>query len=362
MSDIRREHIVHLSYTVARPAYRDPDAWLARVAFVSGVVEHMTPHARQTVIYNILYKGEVTRNGVRYLFPAFKRWQLVLPFAFNRFIKALKPDVVLVHGLVFPWQLIMLRWIMGPSLKIICQHHAERPFSDDLREFIFRRADRYISAYLFASIEQGEEWVKAGQISSLSKVHEVMGTSSIFHPAERTPGPVKVYLWIGDLDGNKDPLTAVRAFRRFAARHRNVALYLIYQGTELLEEVSWIMHEAIHLVGRVEHTKMQEWFNRADFIVSSSHYEGSGIAVCEAMSCGCVPIVTDIPSFRMMTANGSIGELFIPADEDDLYRALEYSVTIDLQTESKKVLRHFQQELSFEANARKIMNIINNLS
>jgi len=105
----------------------------------------MTAYGKQTVIYNIHFKGEILRNGVRYLFPAFKRWQLVFPFSYHRLIKKLKPDVVLVHGLVFPWQIIMLRNIIGPHVRIICQHHAERPFRD-LRKYIFRKADKYIAA------------------------------------------------------------------------------------------------------------------------------------------------------------------------------------------------------------------------
>lgn len=358
MSDTRKEHIVHLSYTLARPEYRDPEAWLERVAFVTGVPERMTEYGRQTVIYNIHYKGEITRNGVRYLFPAFKRWQLVLPFAYNRFIKKLKPDVVLVHGLIFPWQIIMLRWIIGPSLKIICQHHAERPFRD-LRKYIFRKADKYTDAYLFASKLQGEEWVKAKQISSMSKVHEVMGTSSIFRPVERQPRSGRVYLWIGDLNKNKDPILMAKAFRYFGMRHDDVELYMIYQGNELEDQVRDIRGStASYLVGKVEHAKMQEWFNKADFIISTSHYEGSGIAVCEALSCGCIPILTNIPSFRMMTDEGRIGKLFEPGNELGLVKALEETYNIDCAKASAEVLKHFEAELSFEANARKIRNII----
>jgi glycosyltransferase involved in cell wall biosynthesis len=357
-----REHIVHLSYTLARPACYDPEAWLARVAFVNGVAEQMTRYGKQTVIYNIHYRGEITRNGVRYLFPAFTRWQLILPFSYNRYIKKLNPDVVLVHGLIFPWQIIMLRWIVGRPVKIICQHHAERPYKD-FRKFIFRKADKEIAAYLFASKAQGDEWVRARQISSATKVHEVMGTSSIFHPIEKEKKPGKVYLWIGDLNHNKDPILAVNAFKRFAARYHDVRLYLIYQGTELLQELKLIVRTdtPIEFVGRVDHAKLQDWFNKADFIMSTSHYEGSGIAVCEALSCGCIPVLTDIPSFRMMTENGSIGRLFKPGDEDGLVKALEETYNIDHSGESKKVISFFRKELSFEANAQKIRQVIDNI-
>ena len=360
MSDTQKPlHFIHLSYTLARPKYTDPESWLARVAFVSGVAEHMVEYGQQTVIYNIHYRGEVQRNGVRYLFPAFKRWQLVLPFACNRLIKDLKPDVVLVHGLIFPWQIIMLRKTLGSNVKIICQHHAERPFKD-FRKYFFRWADKYIGAYLFASRSQGEEWVKAKQISSIQKVHEIMGTSSIFYPENKTKEGSK-YLWIGDLDHNKDPLLTARAFNEFTKKHNDVELSMIYQGRELEEELRAIAGPNIRLIGKVEHAKLQDWFNRADYIVSSSHYEGSGIAVCEALSCGCVPVLTDIPSFRMMTGNGRIGKLFKAGDEAALLNALEQVHDLDLISESKKTLEHFNAELSFEANGRKIMNVVNNI-
>lgn len=331
--------------------------WLNRVAFVSGVPEKLVSFGKQTVIYNIHYKGELERNGVRYLFPGYKRWQLVLPFTYNRFIKSLKPDVILVHGLIFPWQIIMLRNSVGPNVKIICQHHAERPFKD-FRASIFRRADKNIAAYLFASKQQGEEWVSAGQISSMSKIHEIMGTSSIFHPEHRKKTGNN-YLWIGDLDQNKDPVTAVQAFNEFSKKRPDVELNMIFQNDGLLERVKKLAGPNIHFVGKVEHAKLQDWFNRSDFIVSTSHYEGSGIAVCEAMSCGCIPIVTNIPSFRMMTGNGEIGRLFEPGDVAGLSNALEETFG---SSQSQRVIDHFINELSFEANARKIMNVIDQIS
>lgn len=349
-------HIVHLSYTLARPKFTDPEAWLKRVSFVSGVPEKLTHYGPQTVIYNIHYKGEVQRNGVRFLFPGFRRWQLVLPVSFNKLVKSLNPHVVLVHGLIFPWQIIMLRMIVGPQVKIICQHHAERPFKD-FRKYFSRWADRYIGAYLFASKMQGEEWVKSKQISSLSKIHEVMGTSSIFEPdlSRKEKG---VYLWIGDLDENKDPITVVGAFVEFTKTHPDAKLNMIFQNDGLLGKLKQVANGNINFIGKVEHNRLQSYFNSATHVISTSHYEGSGIAVCEALSCGCYPILTNIPSFRMMTDNGRLGKLFEPGDKNALLDALQKSVDISM---GKEIIDHFKSELSFEANARKIITIIQSL-
>jgi glycosyltransferase involved in cell wall biosynthesis len=347
--------IVHLNYGLARPKYTDGNKWLSKVAFESGVVEKLVPFGKQHVIYNIHYKGEIQRNGVRYIFPGFKRWQLVLPFAFNLFVRSLKPDVVLVHGLIFPWQIIVLRNIVGPRVKIICQHHADRPFRD-IRKYLFRWAEKYVSAYLFAAKEHGEEWVRAKQISSMNKVHEVMGMSSIFSPSKEKKE--NAYLWIGDLDSNKDPLLAVKAFNKFSKKQSGAVLYMIYQGTQLETAVKAIAGLNVRLIGKVEHSKLQEWFNKASFIISTSHYESAGIAVCEAMSCGCVPILTRIPSFKMMTANGKIGRLFEAGDENGLLTALEETSG---SVQSQEVIDHFNAGLSFEANAQKIINVITQL-
>lgn len=362
--------IVHLSYTTPSPNYSDPEAWLKRVAFATGVPEALAKYGEQFVFYHLHYLGEITRNGVRYLFTKLPLWRLRFPVSFNRMVAQLTPDVVVVHGLIFPWQVILLKWFVGNRVKIICQHHAERPFRDP-RGLVARWADRSVDAYLFASKEQGMVWVDAGQIRSVTKIHEVMGTSSIFSPEERPEARRRlgikarhVYLWIGDLDHNKDPLLVAHTFQKFAATHEDVALYMVYQRNELEGAVRKAIGKttAINLVGPVVHADLQSWFNAADFIVSTSHYEGSGIAVCEAISCGCVPILSDIPSFQMMTGRGAIGVHFPVGDEQALLDRLEITNRWNLTEKRQQVIDRFKTELSFEANARKIMNIIEQIS
>ena len=103
---------------------------------------------------------------------------------------------------------------------------------------------------------------------------------------------------------------------------------------------------------------MQWWYSSADFIISSSHYEGSGVAISEAMSCGCIPIVTDIPSFRSMTGKGKCGLLYKPGDEQQLLNLLVKTKEMNMEAERAKVLEQFKKELSFEAIADKINKVI----
>ncbi|MFZ6013767.1 MAG: glycosyltransferase family 4 protein, partial [Bacteroidota bacterium] len=336
------------------------------------VMEQMAEYGEVIGIYNIDYRGVVRKNGVTYHFPKPSRWHLFFPLAFNRFVKSLAPDVVIVHGIIFPWQVIMLRLQLGAHVKIIAQHHAERPLRD-IRQYFQRWADRYIKAYLFASYDLGQQWVERKQIHDSKKIKVIMGTSSPFYPIDKHEARSvtqaegeKIFLWVGRLDSNKDPLVVVKAFANFIETHPEARLYMIYQTFQLLEALKLLILDKgvsneIHLVGKVENPALQYWYNSADFIISSSHYEGSGIAVCEAMSCGCVPVLTDIPSFRMMTAEGRIGFLYEAGNDMALLAALQKTDSIDLVTEKKKVLDQFNKELSFEANARKIMEVIQNI-
>jgi glycosyltransferase involved in cell wall biosynthesis len=138
---------------------------------------------------------------------------------------------------------------------------------------------------------------------------------------------------------------------------------MIYQTAELLPELKLLINDeknnrdAVVLVGEVSHNEMQNWYNSADFIISGSHYEGSGTAICEAMSCGCIPVVTDIPSFRAITGNGECGFLYKAGNEDALHSALIHTMQTDTQQKRNKTLGHFKNELSFEAIAGKIQEV-----
>jgi glycosyltransferase involved in cell wall biosynthesis len=212
-----------------------------------------------------------------------------------------------------------------------------------------------------------------GNISSSRKIHEVMEVSSVFSPMDKELARdhtgvqgEPVFLWVGRLNENKDPLTVVKAFLRFAEIKPSAHLYMIYHTEELLEEINELLRASpqkrnVTLVGQVPHEKLQCWFSSADVILSGSYYEGSGTAVCEAMSCGCMPVVTDIASFRMITDHGKCGLLCEPGNEEALLCALKQTLEIDMTEKQRLSLDFFKTNLCFEAIAGKIQAIASSL-
>jgi hypothetical protein len=60
----------------------------------------------------------------------------------------------------------------------------------------------------------------------------------------------------------------------------------------------------------------------------------------------------------MMTANGAIGFLYPAGSEKALLEVLKKSLMLNVTSEKEKVLKWFRGELSFEANVRKIFDVI----
>jgi len=364
--------IVSTSY-VNTNSYENPEEWLDRISFYTGLLERLAKHYEVESIEQINYSGRLMQNGVTYHFLNFKKKRLWFPLRLHRYIKNLNPDVVFVNGFVFPIQIMQLRKILGEGVKVIVLHRAEKPFTG-IKGYIQKLADRSVDAYLFASDEFGEEWIRRGIIKSHKKIHEVMQSSSTFRVENKTAAKKALnincdllFLWVGRLNTNKDPLTVIKAFKKYLSFQPGAKLYMIYQTDELLPEVKDLINadnkakEAIVLIGKIEHRQLQAWYSAADFFISGSHYEGSGISICEAMSCGCIPVLTDIISFRRITGPGKCGFLYEPGNADHLLSALLKTNEINFEMESEKALTQFKKELSFEAIAKKITGVIDSL-
>lgn len=313
-------------------------------------------------------EGHADHGRFNYHYFQGKGSRFWLPRKANRFIADQNPDVVMVHGLVFPQQVLLLKSVLPRHTRIIIQHHADVP-GGKLMGFLQRRADRHVSAYLFAAKELAEPWIRRGIISR-DKVYQVMEGSTdlpVFdkhaarHHLQLPGGPV--FLWVGRLDANKDPLTVLRGFRQYLREQGTAKLYMVYHTDELLQPVremissDELLSASVILKGKLEKKDLAYWYNAADYYISGSHSEGSGYALIEAMGCGCVPVVTDIPSFRQITGNGDVGFLFDKANEKSLCNVLRSLDHAHVKQFAVKVKEQFERELSFRAIAGQLAHV-----
>jgi glycosyltransferase involved in cell wall biosynthesis len=330
---------------------------------VHAVLEQLAVNNKVISVQQINYNGEITKHGVEYKFVTMYKKKVLLPFRLNLLVKNFNADVVIVHGTVFPLQTILLRLLIGINVSIIIQHHAELPFKG-IKKVVQKMASLFVNAYFFPAKATGIIWQDKGNIiptKPIFNIHE--GTSIMQQIGTNTSLTNRIngyptYVWVGRLDANKHPLLTIKAFMKFLHIQPSAILYMIFYRNDTLEEIKNYLKQEdsknkIILVGKVARHNMLNWYNNANFYISSSFKEGTSFTLSEAMSCGCVPIVTSLPSHVDMLGN-NCGLLYQAGNEAELYNALIASTKLCIKTESLKTQQQYKQHLSPFAIANNI--------
>ncbi|NNT71327.1 glycosyltransferase family 4 protein [Flavobacterium sp. IMCC34852] len=332
-----------------------------------GFLENLT--GKFAVHFVVRSKNEfpsLDQHSVQYHFfkgRTLNKWQI--PFRFSSYIKSWQPDYILVHGFGAAHYLILLK-IMCPKSKILLQSNGFSPPPKRLKKLVYKISDYFIDGYLFTGSENAEAWYEA-KVFRKSKVFEVMEGSTHFKFNGNTNRNQNSFIWVGRLDKNKDPITILNAFDLFLEVESTAKLTMIFHEGELLDVVtqrvsnSENLKKAVELRGFVEHQELETIYHNYQYFILGSHYEGSGYALLEAMACGCVPIVTNIPSFKYMTANGRCGFLFSPKKEEELLAQLKKTIVINYKEHQQKVIDQFNDKLAFQAIANEIELVFQSL-
>jgi glycosyltransferase involved in cell wall biosynthesis len=319
-----------------------------------------------SVIQACPHSKQLLRDGVSYHFLPFGRGHPAgANDRFGELLRDLAPDVLHVHGLDFAHDVLSLAAAM-PGVPIFLQDHASRP-PRPWRRPLWRRGFSAAAGIAFCSLEQAEPFAAAGLIPPQMALYAIPESTSRFTPgnedeAGRSPdlSGDPLVLSVGHLDANKDPLTVLDGISKAARALPDLQLYCCYGAAPLLRAVQRriagepLLSGRVHLLGRVPHGRVEQLMRSADLFVSGSHREGSGYSVIEALACGLPPVVTDIPSFRSLTGDGSAGALWPRGDAGALSERL-VSLAARPRPQIRAAARtHFESELSFDAVGRKL--------
>lgn len=382
---------MRICYTLLyyNPAYTEPDAYLQ----IAGIMRHL-PQALARLGHEvsvvILFPTDhvFEEHGVRYHFVRSNvalrffsrlagRWLGRQPAAFEpafhalRQLRNLQPDLIHFHGAHLYLNHALLLALSGRKRPpIVLHYHGGEPSPNRLARRLQRFNFQRMARFLFTTPAHAQPFVEAGLIDEPRRVVALMQTSNAFRPQARaearrhtgmTGNPV--FLWAGRLDANKDPVTVLRGFEQILPARPHAHLYMYYLEDDLLPDLrSYVaarpsLQERVHFQGRAPFDRMEAIHNSADFLLQASHHEFSGQAVLEAMACGVIPVVTDIPSFRAMTDEGRTGVLFPPGDADALARGVLAISPDEIPERSRQVRAGFERALSFPALARQLDGI-----
>jgi glycosyltransferase involved in cell wall biosynthesis len=247
---------------------------------------------------------------------------------------------------------------------------ARMPLLARARSALYRAGLGAADGVLFSVREQAASWRAASVIGPGQPVYEVLESSRRLRPIPRAQARAvsglrgnPALLWVGRLNANKDPLTVLAGFEQALPQLPGARLAMTYLTADLLPEVqarlaaSPALAERVDLLGCLPYERMAALLSAADMFVLGSHREGSGYALIEAIACGAVPVVTDIPSFRAITAGGRLGRLWPPGDARALAAALVELGRADLGPTRAAMAEHFERELSWDAIGRRALAI-----
>lgn len=260
-------------------------------------------------------------------------------------IAEFKPEAVLVYGWNFPGHWAVMRhfkgripvWFRGDSTLLDPLPLWKKAARKLLLTLVYRSVDR--AFYVGQANRRYFEWAglrsdqlsfapHAVDIDFFMRDDEARHALALQKRAELgISSDAKVFLFVGKLESKKQPNMLAAAF--MDAELKNAHLVFIGSGAldaELKAQCAAIRN--IHFVGFQNQQSMPVWYRFGDVLClpSKGPEETWGLAVNEAMACGCAAIASDRTGCHedILTSH-SVGISF-PADRvDDLSDSLRYA-------------------------------------
>jgi glycosyltransferase involved in cell wall biosynthesis len=361
-------HVLQIGFFVdpqRRPPERLLEDWHPLERIAAAVA---SAGERVTAVQASLSPGAVTRHGAEFVFIAPPPGEpLAMADAFRVLLRKLAPDVVHVHGLGFPRDVLALRELLS-NVPILLQDHADR-VPRFWRRGPWRRGVAVVDGVAFCARAQAEPFARAALLPPHVRVFEIPESTSTFQPGDAAAARAATglhgdpaVLCVGHLDRNKDPLAVLDGVAAAVAHLPNLELWCCFGSAPLLPAVKErierdaALRNRVHLLGRVPHERLELLMRAADLFVLGSHREGCSLSLIEALATGLTPVVTDIPSSRSLMGDGAIGVLWPCGDSHSLRAALQEGAALVGAQARARVRAHFEEHLSSVAIGRKFVS------
>ena len=225
-------------------------------------------------------------------------------------IAAFEPKAVLVYGWNFPGHWAVMRhfkgripvWFRGDSTLLDPLTFWKKTVRKLLLRMVYRSVD--LAFYVGEANKRYFEWAGLRPDQLTYAPHAVDNEFFMRDDEARQklafqkraelgiPADAKVFLFVGKLEWKKQPNMLAIAFMDVAANNA----HLVFIGTGALEAELKAQCAAIaniHFVGFQNQQSMPVWYRVGDVLCLPSITETWGLAVNEAMACGCAAIVSN---------------------------------------------------------------------
>ena len=116
-------------------------------------------------------------------------------------------------------------------------------------------------------------------------------------------------LWVRAFTKNYNPDVAVRTFNEVLRMYPDATMTMVGPDKGNLREIVDLirdlnLEDKIHLTGRVENSKLPEYYQNHDVYLNTTSYESFGVALLEAAACGLPIVSTSVGEIPLIWSHG----------------------------------------------------------
>ncbi|MBV1871146.1 MAG: glycosyltransferase family 4 protein [Gammaproteobacteria bacterium] len=255
-------------------------------------------------------------------------------------------EVIHAHW-VFPQGIIAViaKMFLRDKPKILLTSHGADLFT--LNSFVFKKIKTYVitksDRFAVVSKYMKEFCVKQLLIpaSDVSVISMGVDLRNIFKPS--TYGNRKGLVFVGRLVEKKGLDILLQALSILNDRNHPVLLTIIGGGAQssLYKEmaVNLNLSDLVEFTGPVENDRVARYLQKSEVAVfpfrvaDDGDTEGLGLTTIEAIGCGCLVVVSDLPAIRDVVEHKHTGLLFDSSDPRNLADAIELALSGELDNE-----------------------------
>ena len=170
----------------------------------------------------------------------------------------------------------------------------------------------------------------------------------------------RIILYVGNLKKEKGCLDLVDAFIELASKHPDLKLYAAGTGAmnkAMAQRSNQVgLANRICLLGKVEHTALNHWYNAANLVCLPSYNEGVPNVLLEAMACGTPVVATQVGGIPEVVT-GDTGLLLEPGDVQMLKQKLDIALAHNWNIED---IHRYTLKFSWTENVQQLLDMFTN--
>lgn len=146
-----------------------------------------------------------------------------------------------------------------------------------------------------------------------------------------SPG-TKIFIMAAAITPVKNELAVALAVKQLIDEGEDIALVIAGRDADkqYTQQLKAVTSQRIHYIGEV--TNPVDYMSHGDYFVLASHFEGLPISLLEAVSVGCIPIITPVGGCADVVQDGRNGFIIPTQKRQDIYKMIKKILHLSNET------------------------------